>query len=403
MNAPSGSEAAASDIPPPWRDRATGRNRRGRLIGAAALLVVLAGGASWAMLRSPAQIRHETAPVMRRDLEISISATGKLHPRAYVDVGAQVSGQLEKLHVQVGDLVEPGQLLAEIDAKVQAAQVEGIEADLARLQASQAEYQAGRVFAERQVARLSRLAAANAASGVTLEEAERDRDVMAARIEATNAEIRRTEASLRAERLALEHARILAPMPGIVVAIEAREGQTLNANYDTPLILRIADLSSMTVRSDVSEADVTRLRPGVQVWFTTLGDPDHKWQASLQQVLPVPPIAKEGDASASREAVTYTALFQVDNPGGELFAGMTAQVFFVQQSARDVLTIPLSALDDQGRVRVMGAAGQISSRAIETGLRTRFETEVTSGLAEGENVVTAEIVEGGDPLLQVAP
>lgn len=403
MNAPTSSEAAASDIPPPWRDRALGRSRRGRLIGVAALLVVLAGGGAWAMLRGPVPVRYETAPVVRRDLEIAVSATGKLQPRAYVDVGAQVSGQLEKLHVQVGDLVEPGQLLAEIDAKVQAAQVEGIEADLARLQATQAEYQAGRVFAERQVTRLSRLAAANAASGVTLEEAERDRDVMAARIEATDAEIRRTEASLRAEKLALEHSRILAPMPGIVVAIEAREGQTLNANYDTPLILRIADLSSMIVRSDVSEADVTRLRPGMDVWFTTLGDPDRKWRASLQQVLPVPPIAKEGDEAAKRDAVTYTALFQIANPGGELFAGMTAQVFFVSQSAPDVLAVPLSALDEQGRVRVMDGTGQVSHREIGIGLRTRFEAEVAHGLTEGEKVVTAEIRDGGTPLLQVAP
>ncbi|MDF3607614.1 efflux RND transporter periplasmic adaptor subunit [Paracoccus sp. DMF-8] len=192
-------------------------------------------------------------------------------------------------------------------------------------------------------------------------------------------------------------------MPGIVVAIEAREGQTLNANYDTPLILRIADLSSMIVRSDVSEADVTRLRPGMDVWFTTLGDPDRKWQASLQQVLPVPPIAKDGDETAKRDAVTYTALFQVANPGGELFAGMTAQVFFVSQSAPGVLAIPLSALDERGQVRVMDGAGQISRREIGIGLRTRFEAEVTSGLSEGEKVVTAEIRDGAAPLLQVAP
>ncbi|MDF3607615.1 biotin/lipoyl-binding protein [Paracoccus sp. DMF-8] len=233
MNAPNSSEAPASDIPLPRRDRAAGRSRRGRLIGAAALLIVLACGGAWAMLRNPVSVRHETAPVVRRDLEIAISATGKLQPRAYVDVGAQVSGQLERLHVRVGDLVEPGQLLAEIDAKVQAAQVEGIEADLARLQAAQAEYHAGRVFAERQVTRLSRLAAANAATGVTLEEAERDRDVMAARIEATNAEIRRTEASLRAEKLALEHARIPPPCPA-----SSSPSRRARARRSTPITTR---------------------------------------------------------------------------------------------------------------------------------------------------------------------
>lgn len=387
-------------IPAPWQESPPTRRPGKRRVALAVLaLAALAGAGLWHLRGGPPAVAYDTAPVMRRDLENAVTASGRIEPHAHVDVGAQVSGQLRRLHVAAGDRVEAGQLLAEIDAEVQAAQVEGLQAELARLAAERSELQAQLGFAERQAGRHSSLAG-RSSSRVTLEEAERDRDVLRARIEALDATIRRSRAGLRAEEATLARSRITSPMAGTVVAALAREGQTLNANYDTPLILRIADLATMTVRSDVSEADVVHLRPGMPVWFTTLGFPDRKHRATLRQVLPAPPV-KEGEEANS--VVTYVALFDIANPGGALLSGMTAQVFFVTESAADVLAIPVSALDEEGAVRVLSAAGTPETRHPRTGMRTRSHVEITSGLEEGELVITGTRPTEGEPLLRIAP
>ncbi len=389
-----------TDLPPPLAMPVQGPARQGRrALLAGLVLAALAGGAGWWLWSSPPAVHYDTAPVIRRDLENAVTASGRIEPGAYVDVGAQVSGQLRRLHVAAGDRVEAGQLLAEIDAEVQAAQVEGLQAELARLAAERSELQAQLAFAERQAGRHSSLAG-RASSRVTLEEAERDRDVLRARIEALDATIRRSRAALRAEEATLARSRITSPMAGTVVAVEAREGQTLNANYDTPVILRIADLATMTVRSDVSEADVVHLRPGMPVWFTTLGFPDRRHRATLRQVLPAPPVKEEEGASS---VVTYVALFDIANAGGELLSGMTAQVFFVTESAADVLAVPVSALDDDGSLRVQTPGGALETRHPATGMRTRAHAAILSGLAEGEHVVTGERPAEGEPLLRIAP
>ena len=106
-------------------------------------------------------------------------------------------------------------------------------------------------------------------------------------------------------------------MAGTVVSLDAKEGQTLNANYDTPLVLQIADLDTMTVWTDVSEADVVKLREGMSLWFTTLGRPDRKWRATLRQIQPAPRRPdKKVEAKAATQSssvVLYTALFDVPN------------------------------------------------------------------------------------------
>lgn len=382
-----------ADLPP---RRASGRRRLMR----AAVVVALAGVGGWTLWPAPVPVAYETAPVTRRDLENAVTASGRVEPKASVDVGAQVSGQLRRLLVQPGDRVRAGQLLAEIDAEVQAAQVEGLQAELARLAAERTELQAQLGFAERQAGRRNSLVG-RSASQETVEESERDRDVLRARVEALDATMRRSRAALRAEEATLARSRITSPMDGTVVAVEAREGQTLNANYDTPVLLRIADLATMTVRSDVSEADVVRLRPGMPVWFTTLGFPDRKFRAALRQVLPAPPVRKEGQADSA--VVTYVALFDVENPEGVLLPGMTAQVFFVTESQAAVLTVPVAALEPDGSLRVLDAQGRTQTRRPATGMRTRAFVAVTSDLAEGEQVVTGIRAPEAEPLLRLVP
>ncbi len=389
------------------RDRPTGGGGRPWLPRAAFLVTLLLLApvvlTAW---RRPAPVAYETAAVERRDLEETIMATGRVRPFDFVDVGAQVSGQLAKLRVAVGDVVRAGDLLAEIDAEVEAAEVEALRAERAALTAELAEQRAELAFAEGDNRRDEALAARDALSLIAVEESRRDVAKGRARVEQTEARIAQAGATLAAREAALRRATIRAPIDGTIVAIEAREGQTLNANYDTPLILTIAALDRMTVWTEVSEADVPRLREGMPVWFTTLGDPETRHRATLRQILPVPPRpagdAKTDGMALDAKVIVYLALFDVPNPDRALRGGMTAQVFFVETEAPDALTIPVAALAEDGTVRVETAAG-IENRPVRIGLRTRFFATVEVGLTEGERVVVAETAETEPGLVQVAP
>lgn len=344
-----------------------------------------------------------TAPATRGDIEDIVASTGRIQPRAYVDVGAQASGQLRHLSVRIGDSVQAGRRLAEIDPQMQSAKVEADEAELARLNAMLAEQQAMAEFATAQLGRYTQLRPQNAVSKSSFDESRRDARTSAAKVDAIRAQIRQMQSTLKADEAALGYTRIDAPMTGTVVSIDAREGQTLNAAYSAPAILRIADLSTMTVWTQVSEADVTRLKQGMDVYFTTLGHGDRRWRAKLRQILPAPlkPEQQPGgqgsptapSPAASNNVVLYMALFDVDNAEGELRPEMTAQVFFVVAAAKDVLTIPIAAVkagpaEGESVVAVETAPGSIESRKVRIGLRTRFTAEVVDGLREGERVVT---------------
>jgi len=377
-------------------------SRRARVIGGAVLLVLFGASAVWAT-RAP-KTMVETAPVRRASIESSVTAIGTLQPHTYVDVGAQVSGQITRLHVQPGSAVEKGQLLAEIDPSVQQATVDAGRAALAGLRAQLADQQAQHKLAGRQHARQQQMARFDSTPLAELETAEATLVSAAARIDHLKAQIDQTQATLKADEARLGYTRIYAPMAGSVVGVEARQGQTLNATYQTPNILRIADLSAMTVWTEVSEADVRRVRPGMAVYFTTLGGDQRRWSGKVRQVLPAPPVpggASAGTALApsTSKVILYTVLFDVDNADGELMPQMTAQVVFVTAAASHVLAVPLPALTPsqaegakagQFTARVLGADGKIESREVTVGVRNRLSAEVLQGLSEGELLVTGE-------------
>lgn len=368
--------------------------------GGAILALAVAAGLAWWVSRP--QVDYDTAPVARGDLESVVAAIGTLQPRRYVDVGAQVSGQIVHLHVQPGSRVGKGDLLVEIDPSVQRATVDAGRAALAGLRAQLAEQQAQQRLARQQHERQLTLAADDATRREDIQVAEANLATAGARIDKLKAEIDQTQATLKADEARLGYTRIYAPMAGTVVSVEAREGQTLNATYQTPNILRIADLSGMTVWTDVSEADISRVKTGMPVYFTTLGGQGEarprRWDGSIRQVLPAPPaapaVAQGGGQPQGTKAVNYTVLFEVDNPDGALMPQMTAQVNIVTAAARAVLHVPLSALDgldqDKPTARVLRDDGQLDTRPLALGVRSRHLAEVREGLNEGDRLVLGE-------------
>lgn len=374
-----------------------------------ALAALLAAGALWAASRA-SRGGFETVTLGRGDIEATVDAIGTLQPRRYVDVGAQVSGQIRRLHVRAGDPVQKGQPLAEIDPTVQQATVDASRAALAGLKAQLADQQARHRLARLQHARQLQMANDGATRDEDVQVAEAEQASTAARIDHLKAQIDQAQSTLQGNLAQLGYTRIDAPMAGTVVSLDAREGQTLNAAYQTPNVLRIADLSTMTVWTEVSEAEVRRVRAGMPVHFTTLGgvpgEAKRRWNGSVRQVLPAPP-QPEGKSAGTALApspskvVLYTVLFDVGNADGELMPQMTAQVSFVTAAARGVLTAPLPALrpvaGKPGRytARVRGADGEPQSREVRVGVRDRLTGEVLEGLAEGEQLITGEPAAAG--------
>ncbi|WP_242671318.1 efflux RND transporter periplasmic adaptor subunit [Hylemonella gracilis] len=297
------------------------------------------GGWQWWERKSGAQASYLTATVQRGDIEDVVTATGLLQPRDYVDVGAQVSGQLTKIHVEVGSDVQAGQLLAEIGAEQSAARVKANRASLRAQRATLAQRQVELVKAERDLRRQKNLMADEATTAEAVQNAETTVLSTRAQIQSLEAQIEQADATMQVEEANLKYAKIYAPMPGTVVSVSARQGQTLNANQAAPTLLRIADLSTMTVQAQVSEADVSRLRVGMPVYFTTLGSGGQRWQSTLKKVEPTPAV--------TNNVVLYNALFDVPNPQRRLMSQMTAQVFFVVAQARGVLTAPMAGLTIQ--------------------------------------------------------
>jgi macrolide-specific efflux system membrane fusion protein len=211
-----------------------------------------------------------------------------------------------------------------------------------------------------------------------------------AQIEAISAQIQQTESTLRAEEANLEYAKIYAPMDGTVVSIEARQGQTLNTNQQAPVLMRIADLSTMTVEAQVSEADIGKLRTGMPVYFTTLGSQQRRWESTLDRLEPTPTV--------ENNVVLYNAVFEVPNAEGRLMTQMTAQVFFINNAARDALLVPVTALQQRGpqaTVQVVGDDGEPRERQVTVGVTNRVQAEILDGLEEGERIVSSPRTAGG--------
>ncbi|MDM0021660.1 efflux RND transporter periplasmic adaptor subunit [Variovorax saccharolyticus] len=396
--------SSPESLPPGTAGRGRSRAARLRRTGLLALLALLGAAGLWAANRD-ADGGFDTVTLGRGDIEATVDAIGTLQPRRYVDVGAQVSGQVRRLYVRAGDVVEQGQKLAEIDPTVQQATVDASRAALAGLKAQLADQQARHRLAQHQHARQLQMARDGATRDEDVQVAEAERASTAARIDHLKAQIDQAQSTLQGNLAQLGYTRIDAPMAGTVVSLDAREGQTLNAAYQTPNVLRIADLSTMTVWTEVSEAEVRRVRAGMPVHFTTLGgtpgQAKRRWSGTVRQVLPAPQ-QPEGKAAGTALAPTtskvvlYTVLFDVANADGELMPQMTAQVSFVTAAARGVLTAPLPALQpvsgQPGRykARVLDADGRPQPRELRIGVRDRLTAEVLEGLAEGDRLVTAE-------------
>lgn len=312
---------------------------RRRKIGAALLAVavlVTGGFVINKYLNGKSQPELTTVAVTRGDIENTVTSLGKLKPKDYVDVGTQVSGQLKQVAVEVGDRVEKGDLIAVVDSTVYETRVRTGRANLDSLEAQLLQQQAEARLARQQLTRNQALLKENAISRETVEQNQSALQVADARTRATQAQIKASQATLEGDLANLGYTKIHAPMSGTVVSQTSLQGQTVNSSQQAPVIVRVANLQTMTVWAQVAEADVVKVKAGMPAYFSTLGEPDRRWKGEVRQVMPTP--------ETVNDVVLYNILVDVDNTEQELMTDMTVQVFFVLEQARDVPLVPMVAL-----------------------------------------------------------
>ena len=369
-----------------------------RKLGMLASLAVAIGLIIYTVQAPADAPQYLTATTERGDIENAVLATGLLEGIKQVDVGAQVSGQLKSLKVKVGDKVKKGQWLAEIDPLILQNTLRKAQVDEENLQAQRRATAAQLKQAKSVYERYKGLQDDESVSRQDFEDAESTFEVQQANLLSLDAQIKSAHIQIDTAKVNLAYTRIVAPIDGDVVGIVTQEGQTVIANQLAPVLLKLADLDTMTVKAQVSEADVIHISPGQQVYFTILGEADKRYYAKLRGTEPAPQNFLETQTAGTPKqntAVFYNALFDVPNPDHRLRIAMTAQVRIVLDTAQATLMVPVAALgarnnDGSYPLRVLDAKGKAVLRDVKTGINNNVKVQILDGLAEGEKVIIGD-------------
>lgn len=356
-----------------------------------------------------------TTEVVARDIEEAIVVNGVLEPAQMVNVGAQASGQIKVLHVALGQQVKAGQLVAEIDSLPQQSALRLAEANLALARAQRDARAAGLKQVQSTYDRQQALLEAKATSQTDFEAAEAAYRTAVADVAALDAQIERSQIEVEIAKTNLAYTRITSPIDGTVIAIATKQGQTLNASQTAPTVVVVAQLDVMSVKVQISEAEIGRVKVGQEVWFTLLGDERTRFKAKLDIIEPAPQTlltqSQSTDASQAQgtTAVYFNGLFKVDNVEGKLRPLMTAQVHLVTGRASNVPTLLSSALgtgetNGQYRVEVLTADGPRET-LVSVGLNDKTNAQVLEGLKLGDQVILplGEAGPAADPMLMGGP
>ena len=345
---------------------------------------------------------YMTSKVKKGDIEVSVLANGTIKPHRLVAVGARATGRIVSMKVKPGSIVKQGDLLAEIDPTTQTNDLKSKEAALANYRGKLAEQEAQLVLAKQNMNRQQNMISSHAVSKADFDDADAQVKIRAAQIDQLKAQIVQAEVDVETAKVNLGYTRVTAPSDGTVLATVVQEGQNVNAVQSAPTIVILGDLSVMTVRAEISEADVINVKPGQDLYFNVLGNRTRRYESQLEKIEPAPESIRNdisfnssstaSSSSSTSQAIYYNGTFNVPNDDGVLRTYMTAEVHIILGRAQKVLLIPSDALNDvsgkKAVVNVLDKNGKLEARNIETGLNNKVMVEVISGLEEGETVVT---------------
>lgn len=341
-------------------------------------------------------ITYITEKVQRQNIQKVVNAAGEVRAIQLVTVGAQVSGKIETLYVTVGQVVKKGDLIAEIDSTTQQNEVDINKAKLNSYEAQLAAAKVSLKIAEKKYKRTQALRKQNAASAEDLEDAEDAYETAKSKVTELDSTIKETEISLSTAETNLGYTKITAPLDGTIVSVPVKQGQTINAAMDTPTIVQIADLSQMEILIEISEGDISNIKPGVKVTYSILGDLNNIYETTLKSIDPGLTLLTNNEYTevvGSDEAIYYYGRLVVPNDRGVLRIGMTTQNVIYEDSTEDVLTVPATTIKNEGQgkfVEILTKNG-VEKRSVVTGVSDGLNIEVKSGVKEGEEAVLAKM------------
>ncbi|OCF94154.1 efflux transporter periplasmic adaptor subunit [Gilliamella sp. wkB195] len=343
-------------------------------------------------------VNYITSPVTKGNVEKTVLADGTISAFKQVSVGAQVSGQIKKLYVELGDEVKQGDMIAEIDDLKQSNDLKQSEAKLNSLEAQRTSKQAKLVNYQLTYERQLKLVKKGVGVQSDLDSAKADLDAIKADIAALDADIVSAQVAVDTAKVNLGYTKIRSPIDGVIVAIPVDQGQTVNSVQSAPTIVKVAQLDKMTIEAQISEADVIGVKKGMPVYFTILGQPNKRFEGlTLRSIEPAPDSINSenstlSSSSTSKSAIYYNGLFDVDNPDHLLRISMTAQVYIVLAEAKNVLTIPSQAVqknlaDNKAIIYLLDQHNNVEEREVSLGINNNVNVEIKSGLKEGEVVI----------------
>ncbi|MCI2283222.1 efflux RND transporter periplasmic adaptor subunit [Colwellia sp. MSW7] len=339
-----------------------------------------------------------TDVVKRGNIESVVLTNGVLYPSKLVSVGAQVSGLIEKINVQLGDEITQGDLIAQIDNLTQQNALKEAEALLksvnAQIKAKQAQIKA----AKSEFARIKEMLLQNASSQSNYDTAESVLAIALAELEQLNAEKEKLIISVDNAKVNLGYTLIESPIDGTVIYVSVEKGQTVNNNQGTPSIIELAQLDVMTIKAQVSEADIINVSAGQKAYFTILGAKGKKYRGVIRAIEPGPTLLSGDDSTlkiGDDEAIYYNALFDVENPDRLLRFGMTTQVSIILENAEDVLLVPSQVLlkksGTKATYQVLVKNGEHAEyREVDVGINNKINAQILSGLNEGDEIVLSQ-------------
>ncbi|WP_375615776.1 efflux RND transporter periplasmic adaptor subunit [Bartonella sp. AP58NXGY] len=347
---------------------------------------------------------YMTAVVKRGDIEESVLASGLVRPYRLVAVGARATGRVVSMRVSPGSVVKEGDLLAEIDPTDQENDLKRKKAALSHYYASLVEQEAYLSLAQKNLERQKKMIETRAISRANLDEAATQVKIREAQIEQLRQQIVQAQIDVESAEVNLGYTRITAPSAGTVLATVVEEGQNVNAVQSAPTIVILGDLSKMTIKAQISEADILKVRAGQPLYFTVLGNTQRRYEGVLEKVEPAPeairadvsinPGMVSGSSALISSAIYYNGILHVDNADNFLRTYMTAQVHIILGRAQNVLLVPSDALRDETRERkawvsVLVGENKVVTKQVSVGLNNKVMAEIISGLNEGDVVITS--------------
>lgn len=368
------------------------------------IIIVILCGLAWfgySKWQPENKITYITEPVQRGKIAQTVSATGEISSSHLVDVGAQASGQIKKMYVKEGQVIQKGDLIAEIDSTTQ---INTLNTHRARLESYKAQLESAQIALRTAQRKYDRYKLLKSEDAVSKEEFESTEDALASaksKIKELQSTIRETQIAINTAETDVGYTRIVAPIDGTIVAVMAEEGQTVNANQTTPNIVQLANLELMENKMQIAEGDATKVKAGQNFSFTILSEPDAPFTGVLDSIDPGLTTMSQGSYSKSTDttssAVYYYARATIPNESGKLAIGMTTQNTIEIASVDNVLMVPTIAIrtgrDGKKTVRIL-ENDQAVEKIVETGLKDSMNTEIKSGLTEGEQLIMSEMGAG---------